>query len=92
MDAPRLVFFYSASSGRCRRVEGYLAQVLQHRHNHDTFTVVRVSVDERPDLAARFRVEKVPTLCVVEDGRLSKRVADPRGARDLQRELSPWLR
>jgi thioredoxin-like negative regulator of GroEL len=89
--APRLVFFYSSTSGRCRRVEGFLAQVLQHRRNHDSFEVVRVSVDERPDLAERFRIEKVPTLCVIEDGRLTKRIPEPQGARHLQRELSRWL-
>lgn len=88
---PRLVFFHSPSSGRCRRVEGFLAQVLQQRRNHETFKVIRVSVDERPDLAERFRVDTLPTLCVVEDGRMSKRIPNPRGARDLQRELSPWL-
>jgi thioredoxin 1 len=88
---PKLVFFYSPRSGRCRRVEGFLAQVLQHRRNHSTFDVVPVSVDERPDLAERFRVETVPTLCVVEDGRLRKRIPEPKGARSLQHELSPWL-
>jgi len=45
-----LVFFYSPLSGRCRRVEGFIAQVLQRRRNHDTFELVRVSVDLRPDL------------------------------------------
>lgn len=89
--APRLVFFYSPSSGRCRRVEGFLAQVLQHRRNHDSFELVRVSVEERPDLAERFGVEAVPTLCVVEDKRLAKRIPEPQGASHLQRELSPWL-
>lgn len=89
--APRLVFFYSPSSGRCRQVEGFLAQVLQHRRNHDSFKLVRVSVDERPDLAKRFGIEKVPALCVVEDGRLAKRIAEPQGVGYLQRELSHWL-
>ena len=46
---PRLVFFYSPVSGRCRRAEGFLAQVLQRRHNHETFDLHRVSVDTRPD-------------------------------------------
>ena len=72
-------------------MDGFLAQVLQQRCNHETFKVIRVSVDERPDLAERFRVDTLPTLCVVEDGRMSKRIANPRGERDLQRELSPWL-
>jgi thioredoxin 1 len=89
---PRLVFFYSPTSGRCRRVEGFLAQVLQRRRNHDSFRLVRVSVDERPDLAERFGIEKVPTLCVVEDGRLTKRIPDPQGPGLLQQELSRWLR
>jgi len=90
--APTLVYFYSASSGRCRRVDGFLAQVLQHRRNHDSFKVVRVSVDERSSLAELFGIKTVPTLCVVEDGRLAKRISEPQGAGQLKRELSRWLR
>jgi thioredoxin 1 len=88
---PKLVFFHSPRSGRCRRVEGFIAQVLQHRSNHDTFDLVRVSVEQRPDLAEKFGVETVPTLCVVEGRRLRKRIAAPRGCRELERDLGPWL-
>jgi len=42
-ELPRLVFFHSPLSGNCRRVEGFLAQVLQRRRNHGTFNVVRVA-------------------------------------------------
>jgi len=89
---PRLVFFYSPLSGRCRRVEGFLAQVLQRRRNHDTFDLVRVSIDRRPDLAEKFGIEQVPTVCVVEDRKLRCRIVAPRGCRELERELEPWLR
>jgi thioredoxin-like negative regulator of GroEL len=89
---PRLVFFYSPLSGRCRRVEGFIAQVLQRRRNHDTFELVRVSVERRPDLAEKFRIEDVPTICVVEGRKLKRRIAAPRGCRELERELEPWLR
>ena len=89
---PRLVFFYSPLSGRCRRVEGFIAQVLQRRRNHDTFDLVRVSVERRPDLAEKFRIEQVPTICVVEDRKLRRRIVAPRGCRELERELEPWLR
>lgn len=89
---PKLVFFHSPRSGRCRRVEGWIAQVLQHRRNHETFELVRVSVDARPDLAKRFRVEQVPTLCVVQDRKLQRSIVAPRGCRALERELAPWLR
>lgn len=88
---PKLVFFYSPQSGRCRRVEGFVAQVLQRRRNHDTFQLVRVSVEHRSDLAERFGIETVPTLCVVENRRVRKRITAPRGCRELKRELAPWL-
>jgi thioredoxin-like negative regulator of GroEL len=89
---PRLVFFYSPLSGRCRRVEGFIAQVLQRRQNHDTFDLVRVSVERRPDLAEKFRVEEVPTICIVEGRKLRRRIVAPRGCSELERELEPWLR
>jgi thioredoxin-like negative regulator of GroEL len=89
---PRLVFFYSPFCGRCRRVEGFMAQVLQRRRNHDTFDVVRVSVDQRPDLAEKFRIEQVPSICVVEGGKLRLTFETPRGCREIERELEPWLR
>jgi thioredoxin-like negative regulator of GroEL len=92
LSRPQLVFFYSPLSGRCRRVEGFIAQVLQRRRNHDTFDLVRVSVDQRPDLAEKFRIEQVPTICVVESRKLRRRIVAPRGCRELERELEPWLR
>jgi Thioredoxin len=89
---PRLVFFYSPTSGSSRRVEGFLAQVLQRRKNHDTFELVRVSVERRPDLAEKFRVEEVPTICVVEGQKLRMTIVRPRGCRELETQLGPWLR
>jgi thioredoxin-like negative regulator of GroEL len=91
-ERPRLVFFYSPLSGRCRRVEGFIAQVLQRRRNHETFELVRVSVERRPDLAEKFRIEEVPTICVVESRKLKCRISAPRGCRELEHELEPWLR
>ena len=90
-ERPRLVFFYSPLSGRCRRVEGFIAQVLQRRQNHETFELVRVSIDRWPDLAEKFRVEQVPTVCVVEGRKLRRTIVSPRGCRELERELEPWL-
>jgi len=89
---PRLVFFYSGQSGRCRRVEGFLAQVLQHRRNHATFALHRVEKDDRPDLLERFGIESLPTLVVVEDRRVQARLELPRGCREIEGFLAPWLR
>jgi thioredoxin-like negative regulator of GroEL len=88
---PQLVFFHTASSGRCRRVEGFLAQVLQRRANHETFHVYRVDVEKDGALVERFQVETVPTLVVVDRKRVQGRLESPRGCRDIEKLLSPGL-
>jgi thioredoxin-like negative regulator of GroEL len=89
---PKLVFFYSKQSGRCRRAEGFMAQVLQRRRNHETFTLYRVDADERPHLVDQFRVGSLPTLVVVDGKRVRARLEAPRGCRDIENFLAPWLR
>src|SRR5690349_5575815 len=91
-ERPRLVMFTSRLDGPSRRVEGYLAQVLQRRKNHGTFVVHHVDVGDHPDLAGRFRVDEVPTLIVVHDRRVQARLPHPRGCRAIEEMLKPWLR
>lgn len=89
---PRLVFFYSPTSGACRRAEAFLAQALQRRRNHETFELLRVDAEARPELAERFRVDELPTLVIVEGRLIVRRIVSPHGSRQLQSELSRWLR
>ena len=91
-EKPALVFFESGQSGPSRRAEGFLAQVLQRRRNHETFKLYRVDENERPDLLARFAVESVPTLVVVEDKIVRARLERPRGCREIETFLAPWLK
>jgi len=55
-DKPGLVYFHSSRSGKCRRIEGYIAQVLQHRRNHETFKYYAVAQEQRPDLLEKFGI------------------------------------
>ncbi|HEY6961074.1 MAG TPA: thioredoxin family protein [Gaiellaceae bacterium] len=89
---PLLLVFHSPRSGRCRLVDGYIAQTLQRNRNHDTFSIRRIDVDERPDLAARFRIAELPTLVVVDGNRVVARVDAPVLAAPIRRTLEPWLR
>ena len=88
---PGLVFFHSALSGASRRAEGFLAQVLQRRRNHATFKLYRVEEEERPDLIDRFGVSVMPTLVVVESKVVRAKLERPRGCRDIESFLAPWL-
>ena len=89
---PLLVFFRTHTSGRCRRVESFVAQVLQRRRNHDTFKVLPVDAQKHPDVLERFGVEKTPTLVVVHEGRVHCRLAEPKTCAEITEFLSPWLR
>jgi thioredoxin-like negative regulator of GroEL len=88
---PGLVFFHSAVSGKCRRVEGYIAQVLQRRRNHDTFKYYAVAREQRPDLVEKFGIVQMPTLVVVEEKVVRARLESPRGCREIETFLAPWL-
>jgi len=88
---PGLVFFHSSVSGACRRGEGFLAQVLQRRQNHSTFKLYRVAEEDRPDLVERFGITTMPTLVVVEGKTVRAKLERPRGCREIESFLAPWL-
>jgi thioredoxin 1 len=88
---PGLVFFHSSVSGSCRRAEGFLAQVLQRRQNHSTFKLYRVAEEDRPDLVERFGITTMPTLVVVEGKTVRAKLERPRGCREIESFLAPWL-
>jgi thioredoxin-like negative regulator of GroEL len=89
---PLLLFFHSNTSGPCRKAEAFLAQVLQRRHNHDTFDLRYVERDEAPALFAKLHVDRVPTLAVVEQGCVRARLERITGSAGLRSFLEPWLR
>jgi thioredoxin-like negative regulator of GroEL len=90
-DRPTLRFFYSPTSGPSRRVEGFLAQVLQRRQNHRTFELQRVNCDKHPELVQRHAVTQMPTLIVIEGRRVLGRLEGSCGCREIEKLLEPWL-
>lgn len=61
-------------------MESLLAHIARKQREH--LAVKKVDVDERPDIAARFRVGAVPALALVQNNRvvarLDGRVTTPR--------------
>ena len=88
---PGLIFFHSAVSGRCRRMEGFLAQVLQRRRNHDTFTYYAVARERRPDLVEKFGIVSIPTLVVLENRSITARLEGMSSCAEIETFLAPWL-
>jgi thioredoxin-like negative regulator of GroEL len=88
-DRPLLVFFTSRRSGPARRMESLLAHIA--RKERDRLRVSKIDVDERPELAERFRVEQVPSLALVVEKRVVSRIDGRATAPRIESMLEPHL-
>jgi thioredoxin-like negative regulator of GroEL len=91
-ERPRLLVFYSETSGPCRRADAHLAQILQRRRNHHAFDIVRLCAADRPKAVELLGITTLPTLIVVQNGVIRARLEAPRGRLEIETALYPWLR
>lgn len=88
---PLLLLFAEYTSGQSRRMDGFVAHVLQRRHNHGSFRYRIVLKEQRPDLFERFHVTESPTLVVVDDGKVQSRLVGYHRPGAVEELLAPWL-
>ena len=86
---PLLVFFTSRRSGPARRMESLIAHIA--RKERGALRVKKVDVDERPDVAERFRVEEVPALALVKEKRVVARLDGRSTAPKIESMIDPHL-
>lgn len=86
---PLLVFFSSRRSGPARRMESLLAHIA--RKERERLRVTIIDIDDKAELADRFRVETVPTLVLVKDKRAVARLEGRASAPRIERMLEPHL-
>ncbi len=88
-DRLLLVFFWSARSGPARRMESLLAHL--ERKERQRLSIKRVDVDAAPEIAARFKVDVVPTLVLVKGRKAVGRLEGRTSAPQIEAMLEPHL-
>ena len=86
---PWLVVVWSERSGPARRMESLLAHLA--RKERTRLRVMRVDIEEQPELAARFRVPAVPALVLVKGKRVVGRIDGRASAPKIEGMLAPHL-
>lgn len=66
-DRPVLLDFYADWCGPCKMVSPVVDQIASE---YPEYKVVKVNVDEQPELASKFNIMSIPALFVVKNGEI----------------------
>ena len=85
-NVPILVDFWATWCGPCRMIAPVLEEIAEEQA--DAVRIVKVDVDNNPELSNRFGIRNIPTLLFFTGGELKDQVVGLAGKADLISRLN----
>jgi thioredoxin 1 len=88
-DKPVVVDYWAEWCGPCRMVAPVLEEIAAE--HADKINVVKINIDENPQVAQRYGILQIPTLNVFSGGEVVKQVIGAKPKSALLRELAEFI-
>jgi thioredoxin 1 len=88
-DKPVIVDYWAEWCGPCRMVAPVLEEIAQE--HGDKINVVKLNIDENPEVSQRYGILQIPTMSVFSGGEVVKQIIGAKPKAALLRELSEYL-